>query len=130
VQLVIACCPKVSRTATQRLALAARNHSTTAILLRNINDLHIPTHALSRWEIAPTPSDSGLPSWNLNLRKLAGLSAQNYSWNLSLKDTWSIGHENSASLGLFNLLSATQLGVEDPAVQHWHSKRNAAGLSL
>jgi hypothetical protein len=130
VQLVIACCPKVSRTATQRLALAARNHNSTAILLRHIDDLCVPTHAHSRWEVTPTPSDSGLPSWNLSLRKLAGLSAQNYSWHVSLKDTWNSAYGSSVNLGSFNLLSAMQLGAEEPATQHLHRSRSAAGFSL
>jgi protein ImuA len=135
VQLVIACCPRVSRSATQRLALAARNNNTTAILLRTIDDLQMPTHALSRWEVAPTPSDSGLPSWSLTLRKLAGLSAHNYSWHLSLNDTlnnaWNNCHESLSSELSFNLLSATHYEAEKTAshnVQPLPSKRSAAGL--
>jgi hypothetical protein len=86
-QLVIACCPKISRSATQRLALAARNNNSTAILLRHIDDIKAPSHALSRWEVSPAPSCNNQPSWNLTLHKLKGLTGQNHSWYLSLQDT-------------------------------------------
>ena len=84
VQLVIAQCPTITRATTQRLALTARTHGTTAILLRSSSDRKLPSHAHSRWEVSPAPSASTSPSWNLRLHTLKGHSSRNLSWQLSL----------------------------------------------
>jgi hypothetical protein len=88
---VIAACPNISRQTTQRLAISARRYSTTALLLRSPNQITIPSHASSRWEVSPTPSNSGLsnsqsPSWSLRLCKLKGAAAKGQSWIVSINE--------------------------------------------
>jgi hypothetical protein len=87
VQLVIATCPSISRVTSQRLALAARSHETTALLLRDIRDLKRPSHCSSRWELSPHPSNENCPSWELLLHKLKGhASPLPKAWRVSLHD--------------------------------------------
>lgn len=112
IRLVIACCPRISRSTTQRLALAARSHKSTAILLRHIDDIDTPTHALSRWVTAPTPSTNGLPSWNLALHKYKGLRAQHSSWCISLRDTWCTDYTKATSSSPYSLLCAATTNEE------------------
>lgn len=74
VDLIVATCPRISRTTTQRLSLAAHKHTTTAILLRSYSDREIPSCAASRWALAPTLAPGETPAWQLSLLKLrAGL---------------------------------------------------------
>jgi hypothetical protein len=70
VELVVATCPQILRTTTQRLTLAAKKYGTTAILLRSYSDYATPSCAASRWSIAPTPSTQRSPAWRLSLNKL------------------------------------------------------------
>lgn len=137
VQLVIACCPRISRSATQRLTLAAKNNSSTAILLRHIEDMKVPSHALSRWEISPAPSRNNHPSWNLTLCKLKGLTGQNYSWHLSLRDTLSF-RDTLASLetkssrpaqeGLLTALRAIKVDTDTPDVRNLPSAPDSLAM--
>jgi hypothetical protein len=87
VQLVIATCPRISRTTTQKLALAARTHHSTAILLRSHRDLSLPSCATSRWQLRPTPSSDHTPSWELQLLKLKGGTPPNASWIIGIHDS-------------------------------------------
>jgi hypothetical protein len=72
VDLIVAACPSISRTTTQRLSLAAQKHNTTALLLRSTSDRVIPSCAASRWSLSPTPSTREAPAWRLSLLKLRG----------------------------------------------------------
>jgi hypothetical protein len=84
VDLIIAACPSISRTTTQRLSLAAQKNGTTAILLRAFKDLTIPSSASSRWTISPTRSNNSTPSWKLSLTKLRGGLLLNGEWIVSI----------------------------------------------
>jgi hypothetical protein len=70
IQLVIADCPNISPSTSQRLALLADKNKHTAILLRAIGDLNSRSFAHSRWELTPTPSHLSSPSWLLTLRRV------------------------------------------------------------
>ena len=72
IDLVIAACPPISRTTTQRLSLAAQKYGTTALLLRTYNSYTTPSCAASRWVVTPTPTTHSAPSWKLSLTKLRG----------------------------------------------------------
>lgn len=72
VDLVVAACPSISRTTTQRLSLAAQKYGTTALLLRTYNSHTTPSCAASRWIVTPTPTTYCTPSWKLSLAKLRG----------------------------------------------------------
>jgi hypothetical protein len=85
VHLVVATCPKISRTTTQRFAHAARNHNTTAILLRAYSDMMAPSCARSRWCVAPVSSSHDTAAWELRLIKLTGAPYQQMSWIVSLQ---------------------------------------------
>jgi len=84
INLIVAACPRVSRTTTQRLTLAAKKNGTTAILLRAHSDLGIPSCATSRWSLAPVLSPHETPSWTLNLKKLRGGLLMRSEWIVSI----------------------------------------------
>jgi hypothetical protein len=84
VHLVIAACPRVSRTTTQRLAYVARTNNTTALLLRAAADITAPTYATSRWCITPAPSLQDAAKWELRLLKLTGIPHQQLAWIVEL----------------------------------------------
>ena len=86
VQAVIAACPSISRSTTQRLSILARSSKTTLILLRKAGDLTLASHVCSRWELSPIPASRDLPSWELTLHKLKGYASQKRTWCLSLQD--------------------------------------------
>jgi hypothetical protein len=91
ISLVIAACPNISRQTTQRLAISARKYSTTALLLRSPDQITIPSHASSRWEVSPTPANNSLtstqsPCWSLRLCKLKGAAAKGQSWIVSINE--------------------------------------------
>ncbi len=90
IDVVVAACPNISRTTTQRLSLAAQRFGTTALLLRSHGDYATPSYyatpscAASRWTIAPTPSTHNAPSWRLSLAKLRGGLLMHGEWIVSM----------------------------------------------
>jgi hypothetical protein len=84
IDVIVAACPSISRTTTQRLSLAAKKYGTTAILLRSHSDYATPSCASSRWSIAPTPSSHEAPSWRLSLAKLRGGLLIHSEWIVSM----------------------------------------------
>lgn len=87
VDVIVAACPRISRVTTQRLALAAKNNRTTALLLRSAKDLSIPSCAASRWELEPIPATERALSWAVTLHKIRGASLHKKSWCLHLKES-------------------------------------------
>lgn len=116
VDLIVATCPSISRTTTQRLSLAAQKHNTTALLLRASKDRSIPSCAASRWSISPTPSAGTAPSWKLSLLKLRG--------GLLLQGEW-IVHLTAPDLfaGLLPPLTAIQHTAQ-PSDDHTNVEGN------
>ena len=114
VRLVIAACPRISRTTTQKFALAARTHGTTAILLRSHHDHSLPSCATSRWLLRPTPSTHYTPTWELQLLKLKGGTPQNASWILGIHDPLPsvISSDTEHSRPLFAQRHATTVDTE------------------
>ena len=84
IDVVVAACPRISRTTTQRLSLGAKKYGTTAILLRSHGDYATPSCAASRWSIAPTPSSHDAPAWRLTLAKLRGGLLIHGEWIVSM----------------------------------------------
>lgn len=103
VHLVIATCPRVSRTTTQRLAYVARTNNTTALLLRAAADITAPTYATSRWSISPAPSAHDAARWELRLLKLTGTSHRQLSWVVELQSReHTLSHTIPLSTGLLH----------------------------
>jgi len=125
VDLVVAACPPISRTTTQRLSLAAQKYGTTALLLRTYNSHATPSCAASRWIVTPTPTTHCAPSWKLSLAKLRG--------GLLVRGEWLV-HINPPDLFTVpqQLLSAAELApnphsdAHDVAVAPHHSQQRAA----
>jgi hypothetical protein len=126
VRLVVATCPRISRTTTQRLALAARTHSSTAILLRAYTDIILPSCATSRWVVTPTPSDNNTPCWELTLTKLKGHGTHNASWILGIhEDNFSISQTDTPRAHAFFASRLTPPLEETP-----NQTQSAQALSL
>ena len=84
VKLVIADMPRASLATSRRFALAAKSHNTTALLLRkHTNDLS-PSAAMTRWVLAPIPSHTDLPAWELSLKKIKGAHPTITEWRITL----------------------------------------------
>jgi len=125
IDLVVAACPPISRTTTQRLSLAAQKYGTTALLLRTYNSYATPSCAASRWVVTPTPTTYNAPSWKLSLAKLRG--------GLLVRGEWLV-HINPPDLFTVpqQLLSAAELApnphsdAHDVDVAPHHSQQRAA----
>lgn len=85
VAVVIAACPSLSRTTSQRLANAAKKFGTTALLLRSHKEKLKPSYALSRWEIAPQHTSLNTPHWELRLQRLKGSGLHDIAWQIGLQ---------------------------------------------
>lgn len=121
IQLVIADCPKISPSTSQRLALLADKNGRTAILLRAVADLRCRSFAHSRWELTPTPSNNSSPSWLLTLNRVksGAISCDNRDYAEALKLThdkrWRVSLAEQA-LGLpcnETLLICSQILADD-----------------
>jgi hypothetical protein len=111
-KLVIADCPAVSLTTTRRFALAAREHTTTALLLHRAHDAQLSSAAMTQWSISPflhTPEMVAgrhsalmqrelLPRWQLTLRKIKGSGLTKRSWIIGVEDRYDTGEEVSMRL--------------------------------
>lgn len=114
VHLVIAACPRVSRSTTQRLAYVARTNNTTALLLRAASDIAAPTYATSRWCITPTPSSQDAARWELHLLKLTGVPHQKLSWIVELQSRErAASHTTSLNAGLLYAQRSSTVSSQD-----------------
>ena len=84
VSLVVAACPTISRTTSQRLAHTAKQSTTTALLLRQQKDITKASYAHSRWEVAPYQTSNETPHWMLRLQRMKGSGLRDYSWHVAL----------------------------------------------
>jgi hypothetical protein len=84
--LVVAECPRISLTVTKRFELAARENGSTALLLRNPNDLNLPSRAFTKWVMTPTPSQHDAPAWELSLTNMRGGLQQPLSWLIGIHE--------------------------------------------
>lgn len=117
VDLIVAACPSISRTTTQRLSLAAQKHNTTALLLRSTSDRAIPSCAASRWSLSPTPSTREAPAWRLSLLKLRG--------GLLLQGEW-VMHLSAPDLFAGQLPPLTAMHVTTQSSEDLYSLERAA----
>ncbi len=86
VGLVIAECPRISLTTTKRFELAARENGSTALLLRDPSDLHLPSRAHTKWVMTPTPSQHDTPTWELSLANMRGGLQKPLSWLIGIHE--------------------------------------------
>lgn len=86
VGLVIAECPRISLTTTKRFELAARENGSTALLLRDPSDLHLPSRAHTKWVMTPTPSRHDAPTWELSLAHMRGGLQEPLSWLIGIHE--------------------------------------------
>lgn len=84
VSLVVAACPTISRTTSQRLAHTAKQGDTTALLLRQPKDITKASYAHSRWEIAPYRTSNATPHWTLRLQRMKGSGLRDNTWHVAL----------------------------------------------
>jgi len=96
VALVIAECPRISLTASKRFELAAREYGSTALLLRDPRDLTLPSRALTKWVMTPTPSRHNTPTWELSLANARGGLQKQLSWLIGIHE-----QESSISVRVF-----------------------------
>lgn len=84
VSLVVAACPTISRTTSQRLAHTAKQGNTTALLLRQAKDITKASYAHSRWAVAPYRTSNETPHWTLRLQRMKGSGLRDYCWHVAL----------------------------------------------
>ena len=84
VSLVVAACPTISRTTSQRLAHTAKQGDTTALLLRQPKDITKASYAHSRWEVTPYRTSNETPHWTLCLQRMKGSGLRDYRWHVAL----------------------------------------------
>jgi len=88
IKLVIADCPRISLMTTRRFSLRAHAHGTTAILLRSLRDLSMPSSSATKWCLSPLPSSHLSPQWNLTLERSKGGAVPLSSWAISLENDY------------------------------------------
>lgn len=88
IKLVIAECPRIPLTTTRRLSLRAHANQTTAILLRSLKDIGMPSSSATKWALSPLPSPDLHPKWNLTLERNKGGALPRSSWAISLENDY------------------------------------------
>ena len=88
IKLIIADSPRLPLKTTRRLSLRAHANGTTAILLRSLQDLSMPSSSATKWVLSPLPSSSIHPTWNLTLERSKGGAVPHSSWAISLKNDY------------------------------------------
>ncbi|MEN9845812.1 MAG: hypothetical protein RIS36_959 [Pseudomonadota bacterium] len=88
IKLVIADSPRLPLKTTRRLSLRAHANGTTAILLRSLHDLSMPSSSATKWVLSPLPSSGIHPTWNLTLERSKGGAVPNTSWVISLENDY------------------------------------------
>ena len=88
IKLVIAECPRVSLMTTRRFSLRAHAHGTTAILLRSLKDLPLPSSSATKWALSPVPASQLSPQWSLTLERSKGGAIPNASWTITLENDY------------------------------------------
>ena len=69
---------------SRRFTLAAERGGALGLFIRNAKDLALPSAAASRWQIAPLPSSSLFPRFELELLKCKGQQPLRRHWNVEL----------------------------------------------
>jgi hypothetical protein len=85
VKLVVSECPRISLATTIRLNHVAKTNHTTALLLRQYDDLMAPSSCATKWLVSPTPSSYPFPLWRLSLIKVKGGSPTTVSWTIGME---------------------------------------------
>ena len=88
IKLVIADSPRLPLKTTRRLSLRAHTNGTTAILMRSLQDLSMPSSSTTKWVLSPLPSSSIHPTWNLTLERSKGGAVPNTSWAIALENDY------------------------------------------
>lgn len=88
IKLIIADSPRLPLKTTRRLSLRAHANGTTAILLRSLKDLSMPSSSTTKWVLSPLPSSDLHPTWNLTLERSKGGAVPHSSWAISLKNDY------------------------------------------
>jgi hypothetical protein len=88
IKLVIADCPRIPLKTTRRLSLRAHANGTTAILLRSLRDLSMPSSSATKWALSPRPSSNLNPTWNLTLERSKGGAVPYASWTINLENNY------------------------------------------
>ncbi|MEY4668323.1 MAG: hypothetical protein RL518_1022 [Pseudomonadota bacterium] len=88
IKLVIADSPRLPLKTTRRLSLRAHANGTTALLLRSLQDLSMPSSSATKWALAPLPSSNLHPTWSLTLERSKGGSIPHSSWAISLENEY------------------------------------------
>jgi hypothetical protein len=96
IKLVIADCPRISLMTSRRFSLRAHANGTTALLLRSLRDLAMPSSSATKWSLSPLPSSDIHPLWNLTLERSKGGAMPVSSWAISLENDY----ENRETLSL------------------------------
>lgn len=88
ISLTIAECPRIPMITTRRLSLSAKRTENTAILLRPLADLTLPSSCATKWSLAPLTSPHDVPLWTLTLERNKGGSLPTTSWTIGLESTY------------------------------------------
>lgn len=88
IKLVIADCPRIPLMTTRRFSLRAHAHQTTAILLRPLKDISMPSSSATKWALSPLPSSDLHPKWSLTLERNKGGATPCSSWAISLESDY------------------------------------------
>lgn len=71
---------------TKRLSLAAAYSGATGFIIRKKEELSLPSSALTRWIVKPTPSETATPSFLLHLARCKGASPIQREWKVQISD--------------------------------------------
>ena len=88
IKLVIADCPRIPLMTTRRFSLRAHSNQTTAILLRALKDIAMPSSSATKWALTPIPSSDLYPKWGLTLERNKGGATPHSSWAISLESDY------------------------------------------
>ena len=88
IKLVIADSPRLPLKTTRRLSLRAHANGTTALLLRSLQDLSMPSSSTTKWVLSPRPSYDLHPTWTLTLERSKGGAVPHSSWAISLENDY------------------------------------------
>ena len=109
IKLVIADSPRLPLKTTRRLSLRAHTNGTTAILMRSLQDLSMPSSSTTKWVLSPLPSSGIHPTWNLTLERSKGGAVPNTSWAIALENDY----EDRETLSLRILPRVVDTGHEE-----------------
>ena len=80
--IVVSQLPRLRMALSKKLALAAAAGGGVGFIVRPVRELLTLSAASSRWEVSPTPSATGQPTWDIRLKSYKGQQPVVRSWRI------------------------------------------------